>query len=128
SFFETITSKSIDCYKDVFEYCKHVYEIGISFQTGKQKYKDWKYSELLENLSKKIYEYFNNDPNVLNNESNFDDLHEELCNEFIKISGKYGKEYTYGNAQKFVNMCFKYLACFGNYLDYSDLFSFCHMP
>lgn len=38
------------------------------------------------------------------------------------------KSATYGNAQKMINILFKYLTCFDDYPKYADLFSYCHMP
>ena len=32
------------------------------------------------------------------------------------------------NCQKMVNMLFKYLTCFGDYDEFADLFSYCHIP
>lgn len=121
SYFKTIKNKSIACRSDIYDYCKYTYEVGIAFQPVKQSYKNWQYADLVNIISEKIYNYFNMEPNT-------PEFHSELCKDFLTISSQCGKKYTYGNAQKFINMCFKYLICFADYIEYADLFSYCHIP
>ena len=82
----------------------------------------------LEIVAIKIYNYFNLRPNMENNQKNFDLFHDSLCEQFIKDLIPYYSNASYGNAQKLINMTFKYLSCYSDFMDYSDLFSYCHMP
>jgi hypothetical protein len=72
----------------------------------------------------KVWEYFNKMPTP-KTESDFDSFHEELCDLFLSIFSTYS--YSYGNAQKFTNMLFKYLACFSDASLFEDKFKYCHM-
>lgn len=84
---------------------------------------------ILAPFVKRIWDYFNKEPNNANTQENFDKFQEELCDMFLDIFIKDGKyTHTYGNAQKMVNMLFKYLTCFEDYQDFADLFSYCHIP
>ena len=58
-------------------------------------------------------------------QKNFDMMHHELCEKMIKA---FSKEImiTYGQAQKIINMAFKYLYCFQS-ID-RKYFKNCHMP
>ena len=88
---------------------------------------------VLFHIAKRVYEYFNNEPNTPNTQANFDAFHDDLCKDFLDRMNALRKGFgfpdlTYGMAQKYVNMLFKYLACFSNYPSYADLFSYCHIP
>ena len=95
---------------------------------------------MIEKLAKMIYDYFTKTPNTKNNQKSFDRFHNSLCSIFVddltKIYNKYAVQHnytrndypSYGNAQKIINMVFKYLACYSDYEDYADLFSYCHIP
>ena len=48
--------------------------------------------------------------------------HEDLCKILLKTG------ITYGQAQKIVNMAFKYLCCLSGAENYGEQFSKCHMP
>ena len=72
----------------------------------------------------KVHAYFTLNPPSAN-EAAFDALHEELCDLFIAGFPPY--HHTYGNAQKFINVLFKYLACFADSHTFSDWFKYCHM-
>ena len=92
-----------------------------------------KLDALLGKLAQRIYDYFNMPGNVSNNQSNFDKFHHNICQWFLDELNKIRKMVglppaTYGNAQKMINILFKYLACFDDYPKYADLFSYCHMP
>jgi hypothetical protein len=55
--------------------------------------------------------------------------HSDWCNAFIKDIQKYNEyEARYGQAQKVVNMAFKYLYCCEGSDKYRDKFEYCHMP
>ncbi|MCR4726962.1 MAG: hypothetical protein K5753_07080 [Clostridia bacterium] len=88
---------------------------------------------VLNSIAKRVWEYFNLKPNTPNTQANFDAFHGDLCCDFLSgmnvLRAKAGfQPMTYGIAQKYINMLFKYLACFGNYLRFADLFSYCHIP
>ena len=59
----------------------------------------------------------------------FDDWHKDTCNSFIS---ELEKQYsvTYGQAQKVINMAFKYLYCLdgADAEEYKIIFDKCHMP
>ena len=56
-------------------------------------------------------------------EENFDTWHDRRCNEFVETG------YTYGHAQKILNMAFKYLYCCADIREkYEGYFTYCHMP
>jgi len=124
--------KLISNLTDITEGVIAVYENGVPF--SRQKYKNGvgAYQPVLNIISKLIYDYFNNEPNTPNTQLNFDIFHEKLCNTFLTINAErlvHGvPPLTYGNAQKFINVVFKYLTCYADYSDYADLFSHCHMP
>lgn len=86
----------------------------------------------LYNFSLKIYNYFNLKPNTANKQINFNCFHNDLCNGFMNDLNTARRlvgyaNITYGQAQKYVNVIFKYLSCFNDYPTYADLFSYCHM-
>ena len=53
---------------------------------------------------------------------------EALFDKFIKFFQNYGYTVTYGQAQKVINMSFKYLYCVDSKNEYKDLYAKCHMP
>ena len=53
---------------------------------------------------------------------------EPLFDDFIKFFQSHGYAVTYGQAQKVINMAFKYLYCLDTKKDYKDIFEKCHMP
>ena len=118
-FFNIIETCEIKNYSDILKAAYVVYESGIAFQPGVQPYKNWKYDKLCEDISNYIYEYF------ISKDIDFDCFHNCLCKKFISLSGN---KYNYGNAQKFINMLFKYLACFKDVEEYEDKFENCHIP
>ena len=87
---------------------------------------------VLTEIGERIYQYFNGEPNALNNQANFDVLHESLCDSFfngineIRARVDYAPM-SYGQAQKLINLSFKYISCFSDYLDFADLFTYCHI-
>ena len=107
-----------------------LYSSGIVFRIARQRRicGEAAIIHALSPLVDKIWAYFNLTPNTSNNQSNFDKFHEDLCDCFLSISTGAGFTHTYGNAQKMVNMLFKYLTCFDDYKDFADLFSYCHVP
>lgn len=140
--------KSISNYDDIKEAVDFIYKKkAVLYRKRIKDYSD-KYSlhgnngaikkldELLCDLAKKIHAYFNMPGNVSNNQSNFDEFHHKICQWFLDelnviraMVGLINRDIArYGNAQKMINILFKYLSCFGDYPKYADLFSYCHMP
>lgn len=73
-----------------------------------------------------IKEYINRmiNSNILNQEQ-FDKLHKEACYELIK---KFENQFfTIGQAQKWINMTFKYLHLL-EYKEIKHIYEFCHIP
>lgn len=63
------------------------------------------------------------------NQKDFDELHEKLCQFCTEQFKKYDYSITYGQAQKIINMAFKYLYCCNDAEKYEEtVFSHCHMP
>ncbi len=88
--------------------------------------------DLIDELGSHIWKYFNLEPNKANNQTNFDELHEQLCDLFLGginplRSGVGYAPMSYGQAQKLINLTFKYLTCYGDYPEFSDLFHYSHM-
>ena len=89
---------------------------------------------MLSALAESIWKYFNSTPNTMNSQPEFDSFHDTLCNWFEGELNRTVRSVvglpnaTYGNAQKMINVLFKYLSCFDDYPEYADLFSYCHVP
>lgn len=83
-----------------------------------------------EELSKGFTKYFNDKPP--RNEKCFKNKHGKLCNSFLDcVKSKSGQSKaklypTYGQAQKVVNMTFKYLYCADSFKE--GYFKYCHIP
>ena len=68
------------------------------------------------------------DKAVPSDSNSFDCFHEKLC---IKLTDKfkgYNIDLKYGQAQKIVNMAFKYLYCCKDIKENYNYFKYCHMP
>ena len=72
----------------------------------------------------KISDYFTKNPPAAS-EAVFDKFHTELCDLFRANFPIYS--HTYGNAQKFTNILFKYLGCYSDSEEYRPWFKYCHM-
>lgn len=84
---------------------------------------------LLNGLGQKIFEYLNS---PTPSGSAFDSFHEGLCDDFLlqinAIRSKAGlPDMNYGQAQKLINLTFKYLACYKDYWGFKTKFIPCHM-
>lgn len=67
---------------------------------------------------------------TINDARSFDDFAKACCDNIVNIfHDKYGiEDYTYGNAQKWLNMTFKYMLSANN-MDYNlKVFEVCHIP
>lgn len=70
--------------------------------------------------------------NEFENQEEFNEMHHRICKEFLdeynNILTSHGcDEQQYGKAQKIVNMTFKYLSCYKDADNYSNIFRYCHM-
>lgn len=61
------------------------------------------------------------------NQADFDDWHRETSENLIAIFGKYGQEFTFGQAQKWINMALKHLALADSSV-VKSYYAFCHVP
>lgn len=76
----------------------------------------------LDNLAESIKDYFSL------SDQDFDKLHESWCEKFLNdLQDSQYEQATYGQAQKVVNMAFKYLYCCEGAEKYRDKFANCHM-
>ena len=82
---------------------------------------DYKKSEFFKNIAMEIQNIFITPPV----EREFDDKHNELC---THITDQKFFNFTYGHAQKIINMAFKYLSCMTDADKYNEIFKQCHMP
>jgi len=88
---------------------------------------------ILNSIGDKIFEYFNGSPNKVLNIENYDEFFYKLCKEFKDGYNDLADRaqiirIEFGIAQKLINMVFKYLSCYQNYIDFADLFMYCHLP
>lgn len=130
-----LPSRRLDKYDDILLACEEVYKSGIIFpRLGRlAKRKGINVDVPLADLAKRLFDYFRTTVKSPYNEAAFDAFHEKTCDDFLKsvnsirCSVKY-VPLNYGSAQKMVNMVFKYLACYSDYITYQSCFEHCHMP
>ena len=92
-----------------------------------QNIDDVKYElrESVVNLLKKEISYLINDENI--NKETFNNRHNNICNKIIDVYKKNDITIHYGQAQKWLNMSFKYLFCLQEG-DFKNIFHFLHIP
>ena len=73
----------------------------------------------------RIWSYFNTSPAT--SQTEFDFFHKELCELFLSGCNTKGYSHSYGNAQKEINVLFKYLSCYADSPEYAEWFRYCHM-
>ena len=127
-----LTDRRIDNYDDVLLACQDVYNSGIIFPLLAKR-KDLNVSVPLEDLARRLFDYFQTTVKTPYDETEFDEFHEKACDTFLQLinASRSKKGYSplhYGSAQKMINMVFKYLACYKDYATYQDCFEHCHMP
>ena len=83
----------------------------------------YKKSNFFKDIAEQIQNIFITSPLELEHE--FDDKHIELC---THITDQKFFNFTYGHAQKIINMAFKYLSCMTDADKYNEIFKQCHMP
>ena len=95
--------------------CRTCHGIGAKVSDAQRK-------ESFEKLGGKIKGLLNN--SSIDSQEAFDAKHKELCNEYMDLLKNVIK---YGQAQKVVNMAFKYLFCCED-ASSKPAFKYCHMP
>ena len=88
--------------------------------------------EQLSLVGGQIFNYLNNPTLRTVSRANFDVFHKQLCLTFLSgINGIRARAgipaMSYGQAQKLINLSFKYLTCYEDYMDYYEYFEQCHM-
>ena len=122
--------RSIAKYEDILYAAVHLYLAKTPFHYRGKYAQDYMKDEqrlhtVLAPLARRIWDYMKDTP--LSRRA-FDAFQNSLCKLFLDCLEDAGYAHTYGNAQKMVNMLFKYLACFGDYPTYREHFLWCHMP
>ena len=130
SYAKTLPTKFIGSVNDILFGAKELYLSGTPFDNrGAHRQTRMKNANAvataLEPLCVKIWRYFFGSP-APNCQADFDIFHEECCETFLNIFQNAGITHTYGNAQKFINVLFKYLACYNDADQFSDKFKYCH--
>ena len=133
NYVESFNSRKIKCLDDIKEGIYNVYNSGVPFRPAVQKYKVGNYPQALDKIAVRVWNYFNLAPNTANTQNNFDVFHKSLCDDFLNTINPQRvnlglADFTYGNAQKLINIFFKYLVCYSDYQLYASLFEYCHMP
>jgi len=136
SYANEIPGRFIQNSEDVLLACENVYNSGIIFQqSGSAAKREGTpgVNIILSDLSAKIFAYFANTTNASISQAQFDSFHEDCCVSFLTALNAARTtagftELHYGSAQKMVNMVFKYLACYQDYIAFAQHFKWCHMP
>lgn len=128
----SLLSKQIDNRSDIEFAATHLYAYGTPFvNRGVRRQQHYTFNQIpqlknvLYNFINEFYNFFHS--HVPKTQSAFDIIHEELCNLFLNDTSNAGLKHTYGNAQKMVNILFKYCACFSDAPRYAKWFKYCHM-
>ena len=132
----SLVTRRIRDYNDVQQAVYDVYganSIIARTMPGRPRITNPDIQTILNTISKRIYAYFNGKPNTVHNQVNFDNFHNELCDYFKNqyntiFASTTTQAIEYGISQKLINIVFKYLACYSDYIDFADLFSYCHIP
>lgn len=131
-----LNERALSSYDDVLTACKNVYNSGIIFAQGgaSAKRKETpRIDEILGDVATEIYNYLLTPDNAQITMKLFDDFHNRICFDFLNKLNNARRtvdyvELHYGSAQKFINMVFKYLACYSDFQLYKNHFKWCHMP
>ena len=132
SYAKMLTTKSIGSVNDIVFGATELYLSGTPFHNrganrqSRMSNKD-DVAVILDPLCVKIHHYFFESP-APSHQDGFDAIHKELCEQFLESFKKAGYTHTYGNAQKFINVLFKYLACYEDAERFfKEKFKYCHM-
>ena len=136
------SSRFISNKNDILDAIKFIYDTkSVLFRKRKAGVIKWSLRKnkvamaskdvLLDQLAVRIYEYFSKPLPITKND--FDMFHNEVTKWFLDELNKIRKfaglsNAKYGNAQKMINVLFKYLACFEDYPKYLLFFNYCHIP
>ena len=127
---KSLPSKMIGKKGDIMFAAANLYAFGTPFWTrGGQKHLTVNFitniEKMLDTFVTKIEKYFIS--SAPSTQSIFNDFHNELCTIFLSDCKTNGYIHTYGNAQKMINIMFKYLSCFEDAAKYKDWFKYCHL-
>lgn len=126
-----LPQKNIENREDIMFGAKNLYLSGTPFaQRGTERQVRATDTLLVESalvpFVEKVWFYFNQMP-APTRQAEFDQFHEELCDIFLNRFYDFGYVHNYGNAQKQVNVLFKYLSCYADAAQYAEWFKYCHM-
>lgn len=114
------------------KFCEDVYYFAVyqGYLDAKRTFKGVskigdKKEDAFKELAGKIENYF--EETFQDDQDYFDQKHNEMCKSLIDSFKKSGYIITYGQAQKIVNMAFKYLYCCEDAEKRKDYFKYCHM-
>ena len=127
---KSLPSKMIAKQGDIMFAAANLYAFGTPFWTrGGQKHLTVKsiaqIEIMLDPFVTEIEKYFISP--APSTQTIFDAFHNNLCTIFLLDCKTNGYIHTYGNAQKMINVLFKYLSCFEDAAKYKDWFKYCHM-
>ena len=121
-----LPTKQIGSVNDIVFGATHLFLAGTPFGRQRRMTGEDTIKATLEPLCVRIWNYFFIEP-TLATQAEFDKFHKECCLMFLQLCQNNGYAHTYGNAQKFVNVLFKYLSCYQDAHMFADKFQFCHM-
>ena len=98
--------------------CRTCHGIGAKVSDAQRK-------ESFKKLGEEIKSLLSD--NSIDSQEAFDGKHKKLCHYYKKLLSEYQYEIKYGQAQKVVNMAFKYLFCCED-ASSNPVFQYCHMP
>lgn len=129
SYAKALSKKMIDNLDDIVFGAQKLYLSGTPFDNrGSKKQPRMEDEDALEialmPIAKMVLEYFKGE--APHDQNEFNGFHEALCELFLRTFAVAGYAHTYGSAQKFCNILFKYLACYADAEKYAESFRYCH--
>lgn len=115
-------------YQGYLDACRTITWTDEEIKNYNDKKKRCYVCEKLDKAAQMIRSYFLSDD--MKGEKDFNGFHHKLCKELKDDFGEEAK-FTYGHAQKIINMAFKYLYCVFSKVyeaEFRDKFKDCHMP
>jgi hypothetical protein len=131
SYARQLPTKNIKSRADIMFGASELYFSGTPF-SNRGKYRQPRIEQFsdiefaLAPLVDRIWSYFNTS-HAATCQTEFDYLHKELCELFLSGCKEKGYTHSYGNAQKEINVLFKYLSCYADSSVYAEWFRYCHM-
>ena len=126
SYARRLPTMQIGSVSDISFGATHLFLAGTPFSRQHRMTNAPAIASALEPLCLKIWNYFYMDK-APSSQAEFDLFHKECCHMFLDIFASHGYHHNYGNAQKFVNVLFKYLSCYSDAFMFEKKFQFCHM-